>query len=81
MNKIILAIELVKLARIIAKFIKSQKKAEQEIQGYKLGEERLEYVLEKAQEFLTENEKVLAETAGFKELSNLAFKAFTSREG
>ena len=81
MNKIIIAIELLKLARIIAKFVKSQKEAEKNIKGSKLGTEKLEYVLEKAQDFLTDNEKELAHSAGFKELSDLAFKAITSKVG
>ena len=80
MNKIIIAIELLKLARIIAKFIKSQKDAERKINGEKRGKERLEYVLQQAQEFLSENEKELTESMDFKELSDLVFKNFTSQE-
>ena len=80
MNKIVIAIQLLKLARILAKFIKSQRVAEEEIKGKDMGVKRLEYVLEKASDFLTENEKELAESAGFRELSELAFRAFTSRE-
>ena len=80
MNKIIIAIELLKLARIIAKFIKSQKDAEKEIPGPNQGKEKLEYVLEKAQDFLTENEKQLTESMDVRVLSDLIFKNFTSQE-
>ena len=80
MNKIMIAIELLKLARIIAKFIKSQKEAEHEIEGVKQGSKRLDYVLREAQDFLTQNEKQLVESMDFKELSDLVFRNFTSQE-
>ncbi|MCL1826472.1 MAG: hypothetical protein FWG20_00335 [Candidatus Cloacimonetes bacterium] len=80
MNRIVFAIQLLRLARILAKFVRSQKAAETEIKGENRGEQRLEYVLEKAEEFLAENEKDLAENIGFRELSELAFRTFTTRE-
>ena len=80
MSKIKIAIKLLKLGCVLAKFIKSQKEAEREIVGESKGVEKLGYVLEKAEEFLTDNEKELVSSIGFRELSELAFRAITSWE-